>query len=334
MREYGNTLFFRVSAIFIIALIATNIAVFSVKLASTRSSGISSTTSTAFNIGGGLKLISRDVHSSEDSVASTAKDGVGTTAHTAINLASIGLNSTIYIVKSSFSDVADITSFGFMTAMHGIGDGFAGIFGFISDSSMITLHGVSSVFSFASHATDLSAIIKPAGKVITPKLAVPVLATNAVAYTKATTAPAAAPQSSTPAAAQPTPKPAASAPVAAAPTKELTADGDPYAWGNCTWWVYMLRQQIGETIPGNWGNAADWTYNATSDGYTVDHTPSYGAIMQISGVDHGLGHVAFVESVDPDGTWHISEMNVIGLDEVDNKAMPASAAADYYFIHN
>jgi surface antigen len=41
-----------------------------------------------------------------------------------------------------------------------------------------------------------------------------------------------------------------------------------------------------------------------------------------------------VESVDADGTWHISEMNVLGLDVVDHKAMPLSAAAGYDFIHD
>ena len=109
--------------------------------------------------------------------------------------------------------------------------------------------------------------------------------------------------------------------------------GDFYAWGNCTWWAAIRRSQIGEPVPNSWGNAATWAVNAEADGYLVDHTPSFGAIMQISDVDGGLGHVAFVEGVDPDGTWHISEMNVLGLDVVDDKAMPASAAMDYNFIH-
>jgi surface antigen len=95
----------------------------------------------------------------------------------------------------------------------------------------------------------------------------------------------------------------------------------------------MRRSQIGEPIPNNWGNAATWANRAAAAGYIVDHTPSYGVIMQISNVDHGLGHVAFVESVGPDGTWHISDMNVLGLDVVDYKAMPAAAASDYNFIH-
>lgn len=109
--------------------------------------------------------------------------------------------------------------------------------------------------------------------------------------------------------------------------------GDLYDWGNCTWWAAIRRSQIGQPVPNSWGNAATWAERAAADGYLVDHTPEFGAIMQISNVDGGLGHVAFVEAVDPDGTWHISEMNVLGLDIVDNKALPASAAANYNFIH-
>jgi len=109
--------------------------------------------------------------------------------------------------------------------------------------------------------------------------------------------------------------------------------GDSYAFGNCTYWVFMRRAQVGEPIPTTWGNAATWAANAFLGGYTVNHTPTQYSIMQISDVDSGLGHVAFVESVDPDGTWHISEMNVVGFDETDDKALPASTAIDYEFIH-
>ena len=109
---------------------------------------------------------------------------------------------------------------------------------------------------------------------------------------------------------------------------------DEYAFGNCTWWVFMLRQKIGETIPNTWGNAATWASRAQLDGYIVDHVPSYGAIMQISDVDNGLGHVAFVEAVDPTtGAWTISEMNVIGYDETDTKTLPAIDALNFNFIH-
>jgi surface antigen len=113
----------------------------------------------------------------------------------------------------------------------------------------------------------------------------------------------------------------------------FTYPGDEYAPGNCTYWVYARRAQVGEPIPNTWGDASSWAFNATLGGYKVDHTPVQYAIMQISDVDNGLGHVAIVEGIDSDGTWHISEMNVLGLYIVDHKAMPASTAANYNFIH-
>jgi surface antigen len=109
--------------------------------------------------------------------------------------------------------------------------------------------------------------------------------------------------------------------------------GDYYDWGNCTWWVAIRRSQIGEPIPNSWGNAATWASRAQADGYLVDHTPSYGAIMQTPFVDNGLGHVAFVESVNSDGSWTISEMNVKGLDVVDYRTLSLIEAAGYNFIH-
>ncbi len=109
---------------------------------------------------------------------------------------------------------------------------------------------------------------------------------------------------------------------------------DLYEWGNCTYWVSLLRMQAGHPIPNTWGNAATWAQRAALDGYLVDHTPTVGSIMQISGVANGLGHVAYVTDVDPaTGRWTISEMNVKGLDIVDTKTLPASAAYFYNFIH-
>jgi surface antigen len=111
--------------------------------------------------------------------------------------------------------------------------------------------------------------------------------------------------------------------------------GDTYAWGNCTYWVYALRLQAGDPIPTTWGNAATWAPRAAADGYTVDHTPAVGAIMQTANSAGGLGHVAYVTAVDPTtGVWTISEMNVKGLDVVDITTYAASVAASYNFIHD
>lgn len=124
-------------------------------------------------------------------------------------------------------------------------------------------------------------------------------------------------------------KPAA---IASVPPHPATAN--TYAWGNCTWWAALRRAEVNDSIPNSWGNAATWAERAAEDGYAVDHQPSPGAIMQTRNSAGGLGHVAFVESVDPDGTWHISEMNVLGLDVVDHKALSPAAAAAYSFIHD
>lgn len=136
---------------------------------------------------------------------------------------------------------------------------------------------------------------------------------------------------------------AAPAPIQSQQVATVTASAIPlppflttntYAWGNCTYWAAKRRAQTGNPIPNSWGNAATWATRAAQDGYVVNHRPSSGAIMQTPYSAGGLGHVAFVESVDPNGTWHISEMNVIGLDKVDDKSLPLSVAARYNFIHN
>jgi len=110
---------------------------------------------------------------------------------------------------------------------------------------------------------------------------------------------------------------------------------DTYDYGYCTYWAALRRLQIGDPIPNGWGDAIYWNINAIIAGYTVDHTPSYGAIFQWPLAPGGEGHVAFVESVNPTtGAWTISEMNAVGWDVVDDKTYPAAAAIDYNFIHD
>ena len=110
---------------------------------------------------------------------------------------------------------------------------------------------------------------------------------------------------------------------------------DAYEYGECTYWVALRRIQIGEPIPNTWGNAITWAERAARDNYLVNHAPSYGAIMQDPNSIGGLGHVAFVEKVNPlNGSWTISEMNRVGWDEVDTRTLSASDAAAYNFIHN
>lgn len=82
--------------------------------------------------------------------------------------------------------------------------------------------------------------------------------------------------------------------------------GNKYAWGNCTWYAYERRMQLGSPVGSYWGNASTWAYNARLAGFLVNGTPGVGAIMQNGG---GYGHVAIIEAVNPGVSVTISEMN-------------------------
>lgn len=108
-----------------------------------------------------------------------------------------------------------------------------------------------------------------------------------------------------------------------------------YAWGNCTYWTFIQRQNAGHPIPNTWGNAADWELNGLLQGYHIDKTPAVGAVMQTAKSAGGLGHVAYVTEVDPvTGSWKISEMNVKGLNVVSERTLSALDANNYNFIHD
>lgn len=108
-----------------------------------------------------------------------------------------------------------------------------------------------------------------------------------------------------------------------------------YAWGNCTYWVFIQRMEAGYPIPNTWGNAATWEYYARLQGYQVDQTPAVGAILQTANAAQGLGHVAYVTAVDPQtGTWTVSEMNVKGINVISERTRAAADARYYNFIHD
>lgn len=105
-----------------------------------------------------------------------------------------------------------------------------------------------------------------------------------------------------------------------------------YTAGQCTWYVFNRRAQAGSPISTYWSDAKYWTYNATSDGYLVNHTPTVGAIMQSTAGYYG--HVAYVERVNPDGSILISEMNyTYGPYNTNTRVIPASLVSSYNYIH-
>lgn len=85
------------------------------------------------------------------------------------------------------------------------------------------------------------------------------------------------------------------------------ATGFPIGW--CTYYVATWRNVT-------WRGDAGWWYdNARAQGYAVGSTPKVGAIMVTW--ESYLGHVAYVESVNSDGSWTVSEMNYVAFDVID-----------------
>lgn len=77
--------------------------------------------------------------------------------------------------------------------------------------------------------------------------------------------------------------------------------GHNFPYGYCTWYV---AQRV--YVPWS-GNAGAWLYNAKADGYATGRTPRPGAIMVAA--ESYYGHVAYVEKVNDNGTFVVSEMN-------------------------
>lgn len=106
------------------------------------------------------------------------------------------------------------------------------------------------------------------------------------------------------------------------PTANCNAE-DP-TWGgfyyrNCTDFVaWRMNHDNGISFTngmggGHWGDAQHWDNNATALGYTTNTTPAVGAIAQWNGNegcgDCPVGHVAWVQGVNPNGTVNVEEYN-------------------------
>ena len=103
-----------------------------------------------------------------------------------------------------------------------------------------------------------------------------------------------------------TPRPAAPA----APVFAAAGNSAGYAYGYCTWWVSHKR-----LIPWH-GMAYQWWSLARAYGFAEGSTPRVGAVMVMgagmAGASASSGHVAYVESVNANGSFLISEMNWYG----------------------
>lgn len=112
--------------------------------------------------------------------------------------------------------------------------------------------------------------------------------------------------------------------------------GNAYSFSQCTWWVYVRRHQLGLPVGSYFGNGWQWANSARALGYTVNHTPSVGAIMVFQrgqlGASSMYGHVAIVERVNANGTVTTSECGSNLRGRTFSRTIGNTGA--FWFIHN
>jgi LysM repeat protein len=91
------------------------------------------------------------------------------------------------------------------------------------------------------------------------------------------------------------------------------ATGFPPGW--CTYYVATKRNVTWR------GDAGFWYQNASAAGYAVGSKPKVGAIMVTW--ESYLGHVAYVEAVNADGSWKVSEMNFVSFGVISERTIKA-----------
>ncbi|MCB5027747.1 phage tail-type lysozyme domain-containing protein [Streptococcus mutans] len=100
-----------------------------------------------------------------------------------------------------------------------------------------------------------------------------------------------------------------------------TLGGNTYPAGQCTWYVTNRLIETGITTDAavyNYnGNGQDWVNSLVTKGWKKSDKPEVGAVCSTAGGADGTmaayGHVAFVECVNSDGTFLISECNYAGV---------------------
>lgn len=115
-------------------------------------------------------------------------------------------------------------------------------------------------------------------------------------------------------------------------------DGNAYPYGQCTWWAYKRRAELGLPVGSYFGNGNMWADSARNLGYWVDGTARHVGdivVFQTGQVDADpiYGHVSIVEAINADGSIEVSESNVKGLGVVSSRTISAQDAAQLQYIH-
>jgi surface antigen len=87
--------------------------------------------------------------------------------------------------------------------------------------------------------------------------------------------------------------------------------GNPYPYGECTWYVWQYYHDTQQVqIHGQLGNATDWVNSAHREQWPVDDTPQVAKTVCWSASKYPeFGHVGVCVQVNQDGSFDVLEMN-------------------------
>lgn len=105
-----------------------------------------------------------------------------------------------------------------------------------------------------------------------------------------------------------------------------------YDYGWCTWHAANRRMEIGRPLPTNLGNAITWYSIAQRGGHATGTVPQAGAVLWDANIG-GLGHVAFVEKVNEDGSILVSDMNYPYWGRITYRTVTPNQFHNYRFIY-
>ena len=123
--------------------------------------------------------------------------------------------------------------------------------------------------------------------------------------------------------------PAAFIPTATAGIPEVPPShgGDSFPYGECTYYVATRRNVTWSGNAGEWWQNARWSR-------PEGEVPVAGAVVVFEGAGYSFdGHVGFVDSVNPDGSFVIQEMNYDGRGVIDQRTIQANDASIVGFIY-
>ncbi|WP_414053638.1 CHAP domain-containing protein [Macrococcus equi] len=104
-----------------------------------------------------------------------------------------------------------------------------------------------------------------------------------------------------------------------------------YDKGQCTYYVFDKVKQDGNMIERSWRDAKHWAKFAKQGGYTVNHSPRKGALLQSP--RGRQGHVAYIEHVYQNGAVKVSEMNYTKPYEITERIIYKKDLFRYHIIH-